>query len=98
MPPVAQTRTNAFDSKRIVEFYGPIRCNDYYGPGNEQSRYNPLIKSGNSSRNGEVPREFKNADEVMDIMASTVRMLLLRKLVSYLSLPSLSHVSASVVE
>ncbi len=77
-PPVAQVRNNFHDGKQIVEFYGPIRRSDsyFYGSGNEQSRYNPLLQSSYLSRNGEIPREFKNTDEVMDVLASTVSKLL----------------------
>lgn len=74
VPPVAQVRKNSRDGRQIVEFYGPIRLsnNYFYGSGNEQSRYNPLLQINYLRRNGEVPREFTNADEVMDVMASTV--------------------------
>ncbi len=76
-PPVAQVRNNFHDGKQIVEFYGPIRRSESFlhGSVNGQSRYNPLLQSSNLSRNGEIRREFKNADEVMDALASTVSKL-----------------------
>ena len=76
-PPVAQVRNNFRDGKQIVEFYGPIRRSEYFfcGSVNGQSRYNPLLQSSYLSQNGEIRREFKNADEVMDVLASTVSKL-----------------------
>ncbi|KAL7442955.1 hypothetical protein ACHAXH_008443 [Discostella pseudostelligera] len=71
-PPVAEVRRNSRHLKQTVDFFGPIRCNDYYPSKNEQPRYNPLLQSSYLSRNGDIPREFKNADEVIDVMASTL--------------------------
>jgi len=60
---------------QTVEFYGPIQCN-YKGLQNEQN--NPLLQSntalagdggGNSNSRDYVPREFKNANEIMAAMA-----------------------------